>query len=114
MKRILPCILFAALASCNAMSVQYVDSGGKRGAGTTNITALQTDGTFSVTDKGVTCSGTFPSWKAMTVVFPVRCTDGQTGSVTMTRPASGPIAGEGTMQLTSGEIRRFIFGKNFS
>jgi hypothetical protein len=99
------------LTSCNAMSVQYVDATGRRGTGTANISAVQTDGTFSVTDKGVTCSGKFPSWQQMTVVFPVQCTDGQSGSVTMTRPASGPIAGEGTMQLGSGEVRRFIFGK---
>ncbi len=113
MKSIATSIICLTLAGCNAMSVQYVDATGKRGTGIANISAVQTDGTFSVTDKGATCSGKFPSWHQITVVFPVRCTDGQSGSVTMTRPASGPIAGEGTMQLASGEVRRFVFGKNY-
>lgn len=95
------------------MTVQYVDATGRRGTGAANVSAMQTDGTFSVTDKGATCSGEFPSWRQVTVVFPVHCSDGQSGSVTMTRPASGPVAGEGSLQLTSGETRRFVFGKQY-
>lgn len=110
MKYVAAAFLCLALSGCNAMTVQYVDATGRRGTGTANISAVQTDGTFSVTDNGTTCSGEFPSWRQMAVVFPVHCTDGQSGSVTMTRPASGPIAGEGTMQLASGEVRRFVFG----
>lgn len=104
-------LMAMALSSCNAISVRYVDATGIRGTGTLDVSALQTNGTFSIRDEAATCAGKFPSWQKMTVVFPVNCTDGKLGTVTMTRPASGSVAGEGTLQLASGEVRRFVFGR---
>lgn len=106
-------IALAFLAGCNTIENQYVDATGKHGSGQTTFSATMSDGKFSIADKGVTCSGTFDSWQASTVVFPVACTDGRRGSVTMTRPTANAslVAGEGTMQLGGGEVRRFVFGK---
>ena len=102
----------SCLVGCNTIAVRYVDATGERGSGTiTGGVASMNDGKFSVSDKGVTCSGAFPSWANLTITFPVRCTDGNTGTVTMTRPPVNVIAGEGTMQLASGDTRRFVFGQ---
>lgn len=102
-----------ALASCNTIENQYVDATGKHGSGQTTFSTTFSDGKFSVSDAKSTCSGTFASWQSATVVFPVKCSDGKTGSVTMTRPTANAsmVAGEGTMQLSSGETRRFVFGR---
>lgn len=107
-------IAIATLVSgCNSIPVNYVDAGGLRGSGEiTGGVASMNDGTFKVSDRGVTCSGSFPSWSNLTTVFPVKCSDGNQGSVTMTRPPVNVIAGEGTMQLTNGETRRFVFGRS--
>lgn len=108
------CVIGAALVGltgCNTVSVQYVDATGRHGSGEATVSVTQQNGTFSITDKGATCSGTFANWNQLTVVFPVTCTDGKSGSVTMTRPTEGPIIGEGTMELRSGEKRRFLFGR---
>jgi hypothetical protein len=110
--RIVTLLALLALAGCNSIGVRYVDATGERGTGTlTGGPVSFNDGKFSISDRGVTCSGSFPSWANLTVVFPVTCTDGKTGTVTMTRPPANVIAGEGTMQLSSGETRRFVFGQ---
>lgn len=114
-KKLLPLAFLAALAGCNTVENQYVDASGKRGSGQTTFSVTFSDGKFSISDAGVTCSGSFDSWQSATVVFPVTCSDGKSGSVTMTRPTANAslVAGEGTMQLTNGETRRFVFGRNF-
>ncbi len=100
------------LSACNAMPVTYVGASGKFGSGQINGGPVNmSDGAFSISDKGVTCSGKFPSWTNLTIVFPVTCTDGATGSVNMTRPFNGPIAGEGSLSLSTGENRRFVYGR---
>lgn len=100
------------IAGCNSIGVRYVDATGERGAGTITGGALSmNDGKFSIADKGVTCSGNFPSWTNLTITFPVSCTDGNRGTVTVTRPPVNAIAGEGTMELTNGEVRRIVFGQ---
>ena len=100
------------LASCNSIENQYVDATGKHGSGQTTFSVTQSDGKFSIADKAGTCGGTFDSWSGATVVFPVACTNGKTGTVVMTRPTANAslVAGEGTIQFVGGETRRFIFG----
>lgn len=102
-----------ALSSCNTIENQYVDATGKHGSGQTTFGVTQENGKFSISDSGVTCSGAFPNWRNATVVFPVRCSDGKSGSVTMTRPTTNAsmVAGEGTIQFTNGETKRFVFGR---
>ncbi|MHC2540415.1 hypothetical protein FB001_103289 [Ensifer sp. SEMIA 135] len=101
------------VAGCNTIENQYVDANGRRGSGQTTFGVTMTDGKFAIADAGVTCSGTFPHWRNATVVFPVTCTDGTSGTVTMTRPTANAsmVAGEGTMSLTNGDARRFVFGR---
>lgn len=105
-------LLCLALAGCNSINVKYVDASGLHGAGKLTGGAVNfNDGKLTIADRGVTCSGSFPSWESVTVVFPVKCTDGASGTVTMTRPPVNQIAGEGAMQLTNGQTRRFVFGQ---
>lgn len=102
------------LAGCNTVKNHYVDAGGIHGGGTTTFSATQTDGKFSISDSSGTCTGTFPSWKSAVVVFPVSCSNGKAGTVTMTRPTANAtiVEGEGTIQFTDGSTRRFIFGRD--
>jgi hypothetical protein len=101
-----------SLTGCNTIENQYVDANGKHGSGQTTFGATQENGKFSISDARSTCSGTFPNWRSATVVFPVSCTDGRQGSSTMTRPMTNAsiVAGEGTLQFTNGETKRFVFG----
>ena len=105
--------LCVGLAGCNMIQNKYVDSTGMHGSGTTTFGAMQEDGKFSITDEKATCRGVF-EWKNPTAVFPVQCTDGKNGTVTMTRPTANAsqIAGEGTIEFTDGATKRFVFGKN--
>lgn len=98
------------LAGCNTIQNHYVDASGKHGSGTTTFGATQENVKFSIRDEKSTCTGSTDNWRSMTVVIPITCTDGKSGTVMMTRPLSGLIAGEGTMQLASGEVRRIMFG----
>lgn len=112
MKNLFGVSVLVLLAGCNSIGVRYVDATGERGSGTiTGGAVSMNDGKFSIADRGVTCSGSFASWANLTIVVPVTCTDGKTGTATMTRPFNGPIAGEGTLQLAGGETRRFVFGQ---
>lgn len=106
--------LLACLAGCTASSIEnrYLGMSGKYGSGQTTMGVYANDGKFSLSDGKSTCAGSFASWQAFTIVFPVTCTDGRSGSVTMTRPSAGVaiLAGEGTIQFANGETRRFAFG----
>jgi hypothetical protein len=112
MKRLATLISILALSGCNTIENQYVDATGKHGSGQTTFSATLSDGKFSIAEKSGSCSGQFDSWSNATVVFPVTCTNGKSGSVVMTRPTANAsiIAGEGTIQFVGGETRRFVFG----
>lgn len=107
-------IAILAVSGCNSISNRYVDARGKHGRGETTFSVTQSNGTFSISDEKVTCKGTFDSWSDATVVFPVTCGDGKSGTVVMTRPTADAtmVAGEGTIEFTDGTIRRFVFGPN--
>lgn len=112
MKKLTATLLCLGLAGCNTIQNQYVDATGTHGSGTTIFGATQEDVKFSIASKGETCAGTADNWRSATLVMPVRCSSGKAGTVTMTRPMTNAsvVAGEGTMALTNGETRRFIFG----
>lgn len=98
------------LAGCGAtVKMAYVDASGKHGSGTVSMDSTLHNGKLSISDKGQTCSGSFHDWSSLTIVVPVKCSDGKTGTATMTRALSGTISGEGTMQLSGGEVRRFVY-----
>lgn len=98
------------LTACSTIQTRYVGPNGQYGSGTISGGVMSmNNGKFSIAADGVTCSGNFPSWEKLTVVFPVWCTDGNNGTVTMTRPPVNVISGEGNMQLTNGDTRHFTF-----
>lgn len=75
----------------------------------TNTVGL-TEGSFSVTDGKVTCSGSYSALnKSQTITMPVVCTDGRRGIVTATRDS--PMSGGGKVRLSDGTEADFIFGE---
>ncbi|MER8532082.1 hypothetical protein NKH61_05350 [Mesorhizobium sp. M1005] len=105
---VLACLL--AIAGCSpTVKMAYVDAGGKHGSGTVTMDGTLHNGKLSISDDGQTCAGTFPHWSNLNLVVPVQCTGGVTGTATMTRVMDGPISGEGTMQLSNGETKRFVY-----
>ncbi len=112
MKKLTAAILCLGLAGCNSIQNQYVDATGTHGSGTTTFGATQENVRFSIASKGETCTGTAANWRSATLVMPVRCSSGKSGMVTMTRPMTNAthVAGEGTMMMTDGTARRFVFG----
>lgn len=110
MKRtgLLACLF--AISGCGAtVKMAYVDAGGKHGTGTVTMDGTLHNGKLSITDAGQVCTGTFPDWSDLTLVVPVQCTGGITGTATLTRVMDGPISGEGTMQLSNGVTKRFVY-----
>jgi hypothetical protein len=80
-----------------------------RGTATGRITG---DGSFSVTDGQLTCSGNYNSMsREVTINAQVLCSDGRKGIVTSTRESSG-MAGHGTVKLNDGSDWTFIFGSS--
>jgi hypothetical protein len=68
------------------------------------------DGSFSVTDGQLTCSGNYDSLShEITLNAQVLCSDGRKGIVVSTRESSG-LAGHGTVRLNDGSDWTFIFG----
>ncbi len=75
----------------------------------TNTVGL-TEGSFSVTDGKVTCSGSYSALnESQTITMPVVCTDGRRGIVTATRDS--PMSGGGKVRLSDGTEADFIFGE---
>lgn len=75
----------------------------------TNTVGL-TEGSFSVTDGKVTCSGSYSALnESQTITMPVVCTDGRRGIVTATRDL--PMSGGGKVRLSDGTEADFIFGE---
>ncbi|NTA79969.1 hypothetical protein G6L13_05660 [Agrobacterium tumefaciens] len=101
------------IAGCNTIENRYIDAKGTHGHGQTTFGATQENGKFSIADSSSTCTGSFPHWRNATVVFPVSCTDGRSGTVTMTRPMTNAsmVSGEGTIQFTNGTSKKFMFGR---
>lgn len=102
----------ACLASCDTVGARFVDASGRHGDGDIRGDVYNwRDGSLTIYDRSLSCSGRFPDWAAYTITFAVECSDGRKGMATMTRPTNyGAMAGEGIMQFTDGTSKRFIFG----
>lgn len=105
-------VMLALLVGCaSQQGVKYVGPSGQYGSGSIAMSGTLSNGQFSVTDKSGTCSGAFKSWSNLTITFPVRCTNGPKGSVTLTRLMDGPLTATGTMTLDNGETRQVVYGQ---
>ena len=75
-----------------------------------SYTATLSSGTFSVTDRKLTCSGTYNQWDtSATISMAVKCSDGRSGTVTATRNSS-LRGGTGTVQMDDGSRATLVFG----
>jgi hypothetical protein len=102
--------VLSIVAGCGAtVKMAYVDAGGRHGSGAVTMDGSLHNGSFSITSSGQTCSGSFHDWSNLVLVVPVKCTDGDEGTATLTRPLNGPISGEGSLQLNAGGSRRFVY-----
>jgi hypothetical protein len=105
-------IIALALAGCaSSEGVKYVGSAGQYGSGSISMSGTMSNGQFSARDKDGTCSGAFKSWSNLTITFPVKCSYGPKGSVTLTRPTDGPLTATGVMVLDNGEARQVVYGQ---
>jgi len=101
--------LAALVAGCSAtIPVAVIGQHGEIMRGT-NTVGLS-EGSFSVTDGKVTCSGSYNALNdSRTITIPVLCSDGRRGIVTATR--DGPMSGGGKVRLSDGTEADFIFGE---
>jgi hypothetical protein len=68
-----------------------------------------TEGSFSVTNGKLTCSGSYnPLNQSSTITVTLLCSDGRTGIAIATRDS--PVSGGGKVTLSDGEEGTFIFG----
>ncbi len=68
-----------------------------------------TEGSFSVTNGKLTCSGSYdPLNHSRTITATLLCSDGRTGIAIATRDS--PVSGGGKVTLSDGEEGTFIFG----
>jgi hypothetical protein len=75
-----------------------------------DFTATLIGGTFSVTDRKLTCSGTYNSWDPSTTIsMAVKCSDGRSGTVTAKRNPDHRF-GTGTVQMDDGSRATLVFG----
>lgn len=109
-KRLASAFSLVALTGCsNTLEAQYSGPKGVYGSGQITQTVTQSDVKLSIKNDGVTCSGSYPTWNPLTIVFPVSCTDGRKGSATLTRPFEGPMSGQGSIQFADGETRQIVY-----
>ena len=67
------------------------------------------EGSFSVTNGKLTCSGSYnPLNHSRTITVTLLCSDGRTGIAIATRDS--PVSGGGKVTLSDGEEGTFIFG----
>ena len=110
MRRLVALVLAAVLPACAVTEpVVVIGKNGQTLRGTTTG-RMNGDGSFSVTDGQLTCSGNYDSLShEITLNAQVLCSDGRKGIVVSTRESSG-LAGHGTVRLNDGSDWTFIFG----
>jgi len=110
MRKLAALMLAAILSSCAVTEpVVVIGPNGQTLRGTTTG-RMNGDGSFSVTDERLTCSGNYNSLSTEpTINAKVLCSDGRKGIVISTRESSG-LAGHGTVKLNDGSQWTFIFG----
>lgn len=110
--RVLWVLAAVALASCaSEQSVQMVGVNGQYGSGSLSMNGTLGDGRFHVTDGKLDCQGTFKSWQNLSINFPVKCANGETGTVMLTRNFEGPLSAQGFMLLNDGSRRELVYGQ---
>jgi hypothetical protein len=113
MRKLAALMLAAILSSCAVTAVTepvvVIGPNGQTLRGTATG-RMNGDGSFSVTDERLTCSGNYNSLsREVTINAQVLCSDGRKGIVISTRESSG-LAGHGTVKLNDGSQWTFIFG----
>ncbi|TIX71693.1 MAG: hypothetical protein E5V25_07845 [Mesorhizobium sp.] len=111
MRNSLLVIAFVLAGCASQQSVKYVGPSGQYGSGSIAMSGTMANGRFSVSDQSGTCDGTFPSWSNLTITFPVRCTNGPKGTITLTRLQDGPLTATGVMVLDNGQTRQVVYGQ---
>ena len=109
MNRLVPLLLFSLfLPGCaQTLPVVVMTKGGQVLRGTNTVS--MTDGSFSVTDGKLTCSGSYnPLNNAQTITVTLVCNDGRTGIAIATRDST--MSGGGHVQLSDGTDGTFAFG----
>lgn len=101
--------LSAALVACSStIPVAVIGNDGRILTGSNTFSL--TDGSFSVTDGKLTCSGSYdPLQQSQTITMPVVCNDGRKGIVRTTRDTA--TSGSGTFRLNDGYGGDFVFGR---
>ncbi len=97
-------------SGCSTSKVTYVGPDGPYGSGImTGGFASMSNGRFSIADAGITCSGNYSSWEDGPLKFPVWCSDGTSGTVTLSPSPDIKSTGVGTIQIYDGEPRQIAF-----
>lgn len=104
-------LALVGLAACGAFQVPVSGQIGDEPAQGTASARLNGDGDFWVmTTAGLRCDGSYDALDSSpTIAVPIRCTDGRTGNLIITRSmdmASGTAIG----RLSDGSEGRFVFG----
>jgi hypothetical protein len=104
-------LMLLALGGCVGpqASIHYVGPNGAYGMGTIEANpAGQLSGKITLSNSLETCTSTFENWHSPTISTPFSCSDGKSGTLTLTR-ASPSLEGQGTAQFTDGTNRLVIF-----
>ena len=104
-------LVTSACASQISLPVVGKLSNGDTAQGNVTVDLVSYEGTFNmVTLRGLECSGQYDAKTSIsTILIPVSCNNGQTGTVIATRDAS-KVAGTATAKLKNGMSGRFLFG----
>jgi len=98
------------LSGCAVMTVPVAVIGqdGRTLTGTNTVTIAE--GSFSVSDGALTCSGSYnPHQQSQTITIPVLCSDGRKGIIRAVRDTA--TSGSGTFRLNDGYQGDFVFGR---
>ena len=100
--------LLVQSACTSTIPVAVIGQDGRILSGTNTYSMME--GTFSVTDGELTCTGTYdPLQQSQTISMPVICNDGRKGIVRAVRDTA--TSGSGTFRLNDGYGGDFVFGR---
>ncbi len=105
-------IAAASLSACaNEVSVPATGRIGTELAQGAATARLSGEGSFfAMTPRGLRCEGTYDSLTTEpTLSVPIRCNDGRTGNLIITRQLNG-ISGTAIGRLSDGTLGQFVFG----
>lgn len=98
------------LSACGPTTIPVAVIGQDGRVLTGTNTVSYTEGSFTVTDGKLTCSGSYdPLQQSQTITMPVICSDGRKGIIRSVRDT--PTSGSGTFRLNDGYQGDFVFGR---